>query len=141
MRNQILFFRKESWNSEVNSSTFPFTIVSLKKKFSSPLKTNLLSLSYSAYPKRIVHTERKKESQCVIMNASHHYKWSTPGWAPSSITCNFDIVWPALTVFDAKQIRTEGFSFPATYLRKTKPIISKTYFTNAWTGNWITYDK
>jgi len=37
-----------------------------------------------------------------------------PGCAPSSITCNLDITWPALSVFEAKEIKTEGFSFPGT---------------------------
>ena len=37
-----------------------------------------------------------------------------PGWAPSSIICSFDVICPAFKVFEAKQIRIEGFSFPAT---------------------------
>lgn len=37
-----------------------------------------------------------------------------PGWPPSSITCNLDVICPALVVFEAKQMRIEGFSFPAT---------------------------
>jgi hypothetical protein len=36
------------------------------------------------------------------------------GWAPSSIICNFDVICPAFRVFVAKEIRTEGFSFPGT---------------------------
>jgi hypothetical protein len=37
-----------------------------------------------------------------------------PGWAPSSITCNFEVICPALVVFEAKQIRVDGFSLPTT---------------------------
>lgn len=36
-----------------------------------------------------------------------------PGWAPSSITCNLETICPALWAFEAKQIRIDGFSFPA----------------------------
>lgn len=34
------------------------------------------------------------------------------------MTCNFETIWPAFIVFDAKQIRVEGFSFPATCKRR-----------------------
>ena len=37
-----------------------------------------------------------------------------PGWAPNSITCNFEVICPALVVFEAKQIRVDGFSLPTT---------------------------
>jgi len=39
-----------------------------------------------------------------------------PGWAPSSMTCIFDITCPALMLLDAKQIRVESLSLPATYV-------------------------
>lgn len=39
-----------------------------------------------------------------------------PGWAPSSITCSFDVICPALELFVAKEMRIEGFSFPGTCL-------------------------
>ena len=35
-----------------------------------------------------------------------------PGWAPSSIICNFDVAWPALILFVAKDIRIDGCSLP-----------------------------
>jgi len=39
-----------------------------------------------------------------------------PGWAPSSMACIFDVTCPALMLFDAKQIRVESLSLPATYM-------------------------
>lgn len=47
-------------------------------------------------------------------NTMKRAKKYEPGWAPSSITCNFDVICPALMVFVAKEMRTEGFSFPGT---------------------------
>jgi len=36
------------------------------------------------------------------------------------MTCNFDVICPALKDFVAKEIRMEGFSFPGTCFRQTK---------------------
>jgi len=47
-----------------------------------------------------------------------------PGWAPSSMTCIFDVTCPALTVLDAKQIRIESLSFPGTCMRQYKTIFT-----------------
>jgi len=47
-----------------------------------------------------------------------------PGWAPSSMTCIFDVTCPALTVLDAKQIRIESLSFPGTCMRQYKTIFN-----------------
>jgi hypothetical protein len=40
-----------------------------------------------------------------------------PGWAPSSMTCNLEVICPALSAFEAKQIRVDGFSLPTTWKR------------------------
>lgn len=38
-----------------------------------------------------------------------------PDWAPSSTTCNLDVICPALVTFVvAKDIRVDGFSLPET---------------------------
>lgn len=52
-----------------------------------------------------------------IWNTRKHTQYK-PGCAPSSMTCNFEVICPALLVFEAKQIRTEGFSLPATWINK-----------------------
>lgn len=53
-------------------------------------------------------------------NVLRVHKKILPGWAPSSITCNFEVIWPALVVFEAKQIKVEGVSFPGTWIIKKK---------------------
>jgi hypothetical protein len=51
----------------------------------------------------------------VALERIKKHNQSKPGCAPSSITCNFEVICPALVVFEAKQIRVDGFSLPTTW--------------------------